>query len=179
MQPVSPNLHLKQYESLLKFKNRQELLLRPIMVLDRHLLVDLFNRMSTQSVYFRFLRPLKTLPENMINRLLTIDYHSSFAMVAVLKENGKDAIISIGRYGYDPDEHGTDLAVAVRDDWQQLGLGKIMLLKIVNIAIEHGITNFIGMMDPQNTVIKKLLVTLGYKVKYSMESGFCRVEITV
>ncbi|ACN13511.1 conserved hypothetical protein [Desulforapulum autotrophicum HRM2] len=179
MQLNSSNLNLKQYESMLKLKNGQEIFLRPIMELDRHLLVDLFNRMSPQSVYLRFLRHLNSLPESIINRLINIDYHSNFALVAVLKKNKKDAIVSIGRYGYDPDEDGTELAVAVRDDWQQVGLGKKMLSKVVSIAIDHGITNFIGMMDPQNTAIQKLLVNLGYKVRYSMESGFYRVEITV
>ena len=168
MQPVSSNIYFNQYESLLKLKNGEEIFLRPIMDSDRHLLVDLFNRMSPQSVHLRFLRHLNTLPEKMINQLITIDYHANFALVAVVMENGKDAVIAVGRYGYDPDEDGTDLAIAVRDDWQQKGLGKIMLLKVVNIAKSHGITKFTGMMDPQNNVIQKLLVKLGYKVKYSM-----------
>lgn len=176
MQTISSNLN--QYESLLKLKNGEEIFLRPIMDSDRQLLIDLFNRMSPQSVYLRFLRRLDILPENIINRLMTIDYHSNFALVAIVKEDGEDAIVSVGRYGYDPDEDSTDLAVAVRDDRQHAGLGKIMLSKVVNIAKNHGITNFTGMMDPQNNIIQKLLLKLAYKVKYSTESGFYRVEIT-
>ncbi len=175
---MSSNIGLNQYEELLKLKNGEELFLRPIKNSDRELLMDLFNRMSPQSVSLRFLRRLNTLPENIINQLLTIDYHSNFALVAVAKENEKKAIISVARYGYEPDERATDLAVAVRDDWQQAGLGRIMLSKVVDIAKEHGIAQFTGMMDPKNYVIQRLLTKLGYKVKYSMDSGFYRVEIS-
>jgi hypothetical protein len=49
----------------------------------------------------------------------------------------------------------------------------------VSIAKEHGITNFIGMTDPQNSVMQKLLPKLGYRVKYFMKNGFYKVEITV
>ncbi|MEE4356048.1 MAG: GNAT family N-acetyltransferase [Desulfococcaceae bacterium] len=179
MQSASSNLYPGQYESMCKLKNGREIFLRPIMDSDRDLLLDLFSRMSPRSVYLRFLRHLPSLPENTVNKLINIDYHSNFALVAISGENGKETIVSVGRYGYDPDEEGTDLAVAVRDDWQHAGLGKMMLSTVVSIAKDHGITNFIGMMDPQNSVMQKLLPKLGYRVKYFMKNGFYKVEITV
>ena len=178
MNAIPTDLYPDQYESLIRLENGAEVFLRPIISSDRRLLIDLFNRMSAQSIYLRFLRPLKALPENIINQLLSINYHSDFALVAVIGEKEKCAVISVGRYGYDPDEGGTELAVAVRDDWHHAGLGKIMLSKVVNIARDNGITNFTGIMDPQNKIIQKVLITLGYKVKYSMESGLYKVEIT-
>ena len=51
--------------------------------------------------------------------------------------------------------------------------------KVLHFAKEHGISNFTGMIDPQNDVIQKLLIKLGYKVKYSLESGFYKVAIFV
>ena len=152
--------------------------LRPIRSSDGHLLVDLFNRMSAQSVYLRFLRRLDTLSENMIHQFLKINYHSDFALVAVVKEDEKDTIVAVGRYGYDPEEDSTDLAVAVRDDVQGEGLGELMLSKVVTIAKENGIARFTGIMDSRNKAIQKLLVKLGYKVSYSMESGFYKVVIS-
>jgi len=179
MNYILSTTHIHKYESLLKLKDGEKILLRPIEKSDRYLLVDFFNRMSPQSVYLRFLRRLNTLPQNIINQLLIVDYHSNFALAAVAYENKEDVIIAVGRYGYDPDENSTDLAVAVRDDWHQIGLGKIMLSKVVDIAKYHGIKSFTGMMDPKNNAIKKLLQKLGYNVKYSFDSGFYKVEITI
>lgn len=177
--PPSTNDDLRRHASRITLKNGATVLLRPITPGDGPLLADLFSRMSPRSIQLRFLRRLDALPQTMIRRLATVDYDTEFALVAIVEENGKDAVIAVGRYGRDPDEGGTDLAVAVRDDWQHLGLGKPLLKKIVEIAKDHGITRFTGMMDPRNAIIKNVLSELGYRVTYSLKSGFFHVEIVV
>jgi GNAT superfamily N-acetyltransferase len=171
--------YLPHYESWLTLKNGREVFLRPILQTDGHLIVDLFNKISPQSRYLRFLRHLHTLPEDMIYHFTHINYDSEFAIVGVIKEDGKDAIIAVGRYAHDQHEDLTDLAVAVRDDWQHFGLGKSLLAKIIAIGKEHGIYRFESMMDPQNNIIRQTLLELGYEVKYSLRSGFFQVEIVV
>jgi len=116
-----------QYESQLTLKNGSKVFLRPILSTDAPLLVELFNMLSPQSVYFRFLRPLHVLHEGLLDRLTNINYDSAFALVAVVKEDGKNVIIAVGRYAFNPQDNITDIAVAVRDDWQHLGLGKSLL----------------------------------------------------
>lgn len=167
----------RRYESRLTLKNGEEVFLRPILPTDGPLLLDLFNRMSPQSVRMRFLRRMNTLPEDMIRRFTHIDYSSEFALVAIIREDEKEAILAVGRYAHDPNENLTELAVAVRDDRQHLCLGKPLLAKVVDIAKEHGISRFMGMMDPRNHVIRRILSDLGYDVKYYWESGFFRLEI--
>ena len=78
-----------------------------------------------------------------------------------------------------PQDNITDLAIAVRDDWQHFGLGKSLLKKIVDIGKEHGIIRFGGMMEAENKIIRQVLAELGYKVNYSLKSGFYQVEILV
>ncbi|MFB3926098.1 MAG: GNAT family N-acetyltransferase [Syntrophales bacterium] len=179
MPTASDEGYPSQYESRLTLKNGKEVFLRPILQTDGNLLIDLFNKLSPQSRYLRFLRHLHSLPEDMLYRFTHIDYKSDFALVAVIKENEKDAIIGVGRYAYDPQQHLTDLAVAVRDDWQRLGLGKSLLARVVEIGKEHGVSRFESIMDPQNNVIRQILWKLGYKVKYSLRSGSFQVEILV
>lgn len=166
-----------QYESRIKLKNGAEVFLRPVMPADSQLIVDLFNKMSPRSIYFRFLRNLNVLSENMICKFTHVNYSNESALVAIIQEDGKDAIIAVGRYAYDSDEDITDLAVAVRDDWQHIGLGKTLLNKVVDIAKEHGISRFTCMMDSRNHTIKSILSALGYNVKYFPENGVSRVEI--
>lgn len=167
----------RQYESRFTLKNGAEIFLRPILPTDRHLILDLFKKMSSRSVRMRFLRRLNALPEDMVYRFTHINYSSEFALVAMTREDEKDTIIAVGRYAYDPHENLTDLAVAVRDDWQHLGLGKPLLAKVVDIAKEHGISRFMGMMDPQNHIIRRILSELGYEVRYFWESGLFRLDI--
>lgn len=178
MSTANTNKYPDRYESRITLNNGAGVFLRPIIQSDGPLLKDLFNKMSVESAYLRFLRRLNALPEYMVNELTDINYHSNFALVAVIKENENDVIIAVARYGYDLEEGCTDLAVAVRDDWQQLGLGETMLSKVVNIAKDHGITHFTSMMFSKNKVVQKFLAKLGYKVEYSRDGNFYKVDIT-
>jgi len=168
-----------RYESRLTLRNGKKVFVRPILESDGHLLLDLFNDMSPQSIFQRFLRRLGALPEDMIHRFTHINYDTEFALVAVIKGQVKDAIIAVGRYAYDQDDDITDLAVAVHDDWQRLGLGKSLLVKIVAVAKDHGIFRFQSMMDLENDIMQRILSELGYDVKYSSRSGFFQVDIFV
>lgn len=168
-----------QYESWLTLKDGSRVFLRPVMERDSPLLIELFKKMSPKSVWLRFLRHLDSLSEEMVCRFTHVNYSSQFALVAVVNEDGKDSIIAVGRYADEPEEEGTELAVAVRDDWHHLGLGKALLRNVVDIAREHGISRFVGMIDPHNTIIRLILLQLGYGVNYSFKDGFFQVQIAV
>lgn len=168
-----------QYESRLTLKNEREIFLRPIRETDGPLIVDLFNKLSAHSIYLRFLRRLESLPEDLLYQFTHINYDSEFALAGIIEEDNQDAIIAIARYAYTPHDQITDLAVAVRDDWQHFGLGKSLLKKIIEIGKEHGIYRFGGMIDPQNKIIRRILLELGYQVNYTLKNGFYQVEILV
>jgi GNAT superfamily N-acetyltransferase len=167
------------HESHLALKDGREVLLRPILTTDRDLIIDLFNRITPRSLYQRFLRNLDALPEDMLHHFTNINYETDFALVAVIQEDCRNAIVAVGRYAYDPHEDSTDLALAIRDDWQSLGLGKSLLTRIIAIAKEHGISHFGSMMDTKNTNMEKILRDLGYEVRYFLRNGFYQVEILV
>jgi len=168
-----------QYEQHFVLKNGIRLFIRPVLRSDGDLLVDLFNRMSPRSIYLRFLRRLDTLPEDLIRRFTQVDYHGEFALVAMVQKEGEEIIVAVARYGQNPHEDATDLAVAVCDGWQHLGLGRVLLVKIIEIAGENGISRFTGMMDPQNRVIRRMLSDLGYDMTYVFKNGFFQVDIVV
>jgi len=85
----------------------------------------------------------------------------------------------VARYGYDPQEHLTDFAIVVRDDWQHYGLGKQMLSRIFAIGRQQGIFRFVSIVDSTNIPMKRTLRGLDYTVNYSYEKGFTQVEVLV
>ncbi len=168
-----------EYESRLTLKNGKEVFVRPILQTDEYLLVDLLNKLSADSLYLRFLRPVNSLPEELLFQLTHINYKSNFALVAVIREDGKDSIIAVARYGYDPEEKVTDFAIVVRDDWQHYGLGKFLLSTLFTIGRKQGIFHFVSFVDSTNHIMKQLLRELGYTVKYSYRKGSTQVEVFV
>ena len=167
------------HEGRLTLKDGMEVFIRPIQSTDNDLIIDLFNRISPRSRYKRFLGNMPALPEDMLHQFTHVDYKTGFALVALIEENGIQTIIAVGRYMHDPLEDNTDLALAVRDDWQNLGLGKALLTRIITIAKENGISRFTSMMDTRNTIMEKILRDLGYEVKYFLKSGSYQVEVLV
>lgn len=168
-----------QYENRIKFKDGREIFFRPILQSDGNLLLDLFNKLSIESIRLRFMRLLRTLPEDMLFEFTHVNYNTEFALVAVIREDGKDAIIAVGRYAFDPQKNATDFAIVVRDDWQNNGLGKFLLGEIFAIGKEQGIFRFETVVDPGNRVIMKILAELGYTVKSSFRNGTFEVKVLV
>ncbi len=167
------------YESWLPLKDGRTVFVRPVLPADGPLLVDLFDRISPQTRYLRFLRHLDTLPDDVLYHFTHVDYATEFALVALIDEDGTDAVIGVARYALAPPEDAADLGVTVRDDWQHQGLGKSLLAKVVAIGTEHGMFRFKSMIDPQNSVIRQILLELGYEVKYSLRNGYLEAEIGV
>jgi acetyltransferase len=168
-----------QYESRLTLKNGKTVFIRPILQTDGHLIVDLFNKLHDDSKYLRFLTPLNALPEDLLFRSTHIDYNNSFALAAVIQEDGKDSIIAVSRYSYDPKDNFADCAIVVRDDWQHNGLGKLLLGEIFAIGKEHGISGFISVIDSTNKIIKHIIRELDCEVKYSYINGSTKVTVLV
>lgn len=60
----------------------------------------------------------------------------------LIEADDQNEIIVVARYTHDPDEQIADLGIAVRDNWQNLGIGKLLLSKIIIIGKEHSISRF-------------------------------------
>jgi len=166
-----------KYESRFTLTDGREVFLRPILQTDERLIVDLLNKLSPDSVYLRFLRPVTELPPELLHQLTHINYTSNFALAALAREAGRDVLVAVARYGSDSESGCTDLAIAVRDDWQKCGLGRTMLARILAIGAGHGITRFESVMDSTNRAMKHLLSKLDYTVNYDYRGGAAQVEI--
>jgi acetyltransferase len=166
-----------QYRSRVILKNGGEVFVRPIRETDGPLILELFRNLSPQSLYRRFLSKIDTIPDKLLYRLTHIDYHKEFGLAAAVFDGDKETLVAVARYAGDRQNDSADLAIAVLDAWQNLGLGKLLLVKITAIAKEKGIKRFTGLMDSENPVIRRPLQKLGYKVRYSVRSGFYEMEI--
>lgn len=168
-----------RYEDRLMLKNGKSVFIRPLRDTDEPLILDLFGKLGHDSIYQRFLSCLKSLPEDLLFRLTHINYDSQFALVASIDDSGRDSVIAVARYCGNPGSGIADFAIVVRDDWQHIGLGKTLLLKIFAIGREHGISRFVSIIDPGNRVMKQMLRRLDCPVKYSYVKGCIQAEISV
>ena len=154
------------YEEWITLKDGSAIFLRPIKPTDGPLLLDLFNRLSRETIYFRFLTHLERLQPEMLKQLVEIDYETHFALTAIITEDTKESIIGTCRYIVKENTDHAELTVILRDDWQKRGLGKLMVTRVVDIARAKGLASIEILLDYRNEGMKRIFASLGYPVQY-------------
>ncbi len=156
-----------QYEERVTLANGQRLLFRPIRPADEPLILDLFSRLSPESVFYRFLTRLERLKPAQLRHLVQIDYRTHFCLAATTLEENRETLIGTGRFmvaAARPDR--AELTVTVRDDWQGRGIGKMLASRIVKIAGSRGIAAIEILLDSRNERMIRLFSRLGYPARY-------------
>ena len=151
--------------------------LRAIESSDRTALAESFQRLSPQSRRQRFLASKSELTDFELHRLTECDGESDYAIVAQLPCTGRctSEIIGVARFaraGHDPSV--AEIAVAVIDAWQRRGLGRALLKRIVEAAVERGVTQADGLALADNHQIRRLLESHAANVAQRHEDGLLR-----
>jgi GNAT superfamily N-acetyltransferase len=133
---------LDAYESELVTSDGQKLQVRPIRPTDESMMRDLFYSFSEETVYFRFFHHMKSMPQESLQRFVSVDYAREMALVALHRSEGGERIVAVARYAMDPASRTADVAFVTRDDWQRKGIGVHMFAELIRIARQHGAEAF-------------------------------------
>ncbi|MGE5840564.1 MAG: GNAT family N-acetyltransferase, partial [Deltaproteobacteria bacterium] len=165
---ISP--YPEHYEWRYETPGGLRVLIRPIKPEDAPLLVELFDSMSRESIYYRFFSPLKSLPASMLIRFTQIDYDREMALVAVEENKDGEKLLGVVRAIRDSDRKGAEFAVAVGDPWQKQGLGGRLLQTCIQVAAEQGIERLHGRVLSVNRAMLALAQRFGFEVRRSTEA---------
>jgi GNAT superfamily N-acetyltransferase len=117
--------------------------LRLIGPADRDQMLAGFERLSPESRYWRFFTPMPRLPPALLTRLTDTDGHDHLAIGAELRDEAGGPLVGVARFirlGDAPDT--AEASVAVVDDLQRRGLGRLLLRELSAAARAHGIRTF-------------------------------------
>jgi GNAT superfamily N-acetyltransferase len=162
-------------EHVVTLRDGSQVLIRPIRADDKDALTRGLERLSPESRYRRFLRPVTSLSDRELEYLTEIDYTSHFAWVAVNPDDPGDGW-GVARYVRDPkDPEVAEAAVAVVDDQQHKGIGGVLLQFLSASAIANGINRFRGWVLGDNVEILRPLERIGASRK--PDHGVLRIEV--
>lgn len=140
-------------------KDGRKVVLRPIDRNDADGLVRFHAHLSSDSQYYRFFGPKPRLSAAEAAYLARVDFHHRFAIVAV---DGKH-LVGVGRF--DINELRTaEAAIVVRDDYQGVGLGTEILVRMREIARGRGLDAFSAEILAENKRMFDLLRSAGLEV---------------
>jgi len=166
-----------ELEKVIRLKDGTEVLLRPIKPSDATMKQHLFYALSKEAVVKRYLGYMKTMPMKRVWPYVIVDYENEMNIVATVKEDGTESLIGMGSYVRIPNTETAEVALVVRDDWQNKGLGTEILQYLMEIAKKRGFKGFTAWVLTENAPMLHIFKKLGCDVRYRMEGNVYHLAI--
>ncbi len=148
-----------------------EITLRPVRISDEPLLKDFFYSLSDQSIYRRFISARTDMPHERLQEFAVIDYTREMVILAVTGEPGQETVIGVGQYGIDETTHTAEVALVVRDDFQNKGVGTELLNYLTYLAKRQGLLGFTAEVLVGNQPMMHLFEKAGFTIEKRREAG--------
>lgn len=152
---------------------------RPIHPTDATGMRDLFYKLSEAAMYNRFGWNMKQLPQKQIQDFVYIDHRNEVGIVATIPEAAEEEIIAFGGYYLDKKINRAEVALVVKDEWQNRGIGNFMMKYLARIAQKDGIRGLTAEVHTTNKSMQALMYKLNGKAEsylgdnvYSMRLDF-------
>jgi GNAT superfamily N-acetyltransferase len=137
--------------------------IRPIGKGDAALERAFIKRLSPETRRMRFLGQLSEPSDDLVRALTDIDYQRDMAFVALVDYKGKPREIGVSRYSTGPDGATCECAVTVSDEWQQKGLGTLLMRHLIDVARSRGIRTMMSLDSAGNLPMRDLAEFLGFE----------------
>jgi RimJ/RimL family protein N-acetyltransferase len=165
-----------RYSATEPLRDGRKIEIRALQPTDRDALEAAVERMSDESIYRRFFSPKRHFSEREIDYYTRVDFVNHVALVAVLAE-GKERLI-VGAVRYVVTEAGTaEVAFAVDDAHQGLGIGGLLMQHLTVIARGAGLKRLIAEVLAGNTPMLKVFEKSGLRVGTKRERDVMHVTL--
>lgn len=152
-----------------RLRDGREVLLRPIRPEDAEAHQEFFRALSPEDVRLRWFAPIAELSDAEVARLTAIDYEREMAFVAV---DAAGATLGVARMIEDtalalPGEpaEAAEYAIAVRSGLKGLGLGRILMERLITHARARRLSRLDGSVLADNAGMLALNRKLGFTLR--------------
>ena len=150
------------YSAIDRMRDGRPLEIRALKPTDEADMLAAVERIGTQSLYRRFMGAKRGFSDKERAFFLNVDFINHVALVAVVNEGDRAAIVAGGRYIVEKPEMA-EIAFAVVDDYQGQGIGAVLLRHLATLARQAGLKEFTAEVLPDNTPMLKVFERSGLK----------------
>ena len=147
--------------------------LRPVRPEDEEALAAFFGGLSLQSLAFRFFSGAADL-EKAARMMAEVDYADRYGILATRGDD--DHPVGHGVY-LEMGGGQAEVAFAVSEDMQKMGLGTILLAHLAQAADENDIPTFVAEVLPQNHKMIEMFRESGFPVESKSIPGAIRIAL--
>lgn len=148
-----------------------QLFLRPVKITDEPLLKDFFYSLSDRSLHRRFMSWRTDIPHERLQDFVIIDYTKEISILAIVGSQENEIIVGLGQYGVDEATHTAEVAVAVKDDYQNRGIGSEILSYLTYLAKREGLLGFTAEVLVENKPMLQVFEQGGFDITRQTEVG--------
>ncbi|MGZ3533626.1 MAG: GNAT family N-acetyltransferase [Thermodesulfobacteriota bacterium] len=158
-------------------KSGLEIFLRPVKMSDEPLLKDFFYSLSENSLYRRFISVRKDIPHERLQEFVIIDYTRQMVILAVTQREEREEVIGVGQYALDEAAHTAEVGFAVRDNYQNKGIGSELLSYLTFLAKKQGLLGFFAEVLVENKPMLHLFDKMGFEIERRREEGVYELKM--
>ena len=169
-----------RYVSSWTTRRGQAVTIRPIRAEDEPLMVDFHGRLSDVAVQLRYYNAVtlaRRTSHEALTRVCFVDYDREIALVAERRgaDRGEREILAIANLAKLSRKNHGEVAVLVRDDYQQHGLGTELVRRLIEVARDEHIDRVVATTLTENHGMRTVFSRLGFTL--SIDGGETRVEL--
>jgi acetyltransferase len=171
----------RELEETVPLKNGASVLLRPIRPEDADLERAFIASLSAETLYRRFMMPIKELPDSLLERFTQIDYDRELALVALENPAGGtpggpgSRFCGVTRIIPTWEDGTAEFAIVIGDWMQGTGLGREMMQRIFVAARERGYATVEGIVLGENVPMLRFCEHLGFTIKVNPDDPSERI----
>lgn len=177
------DVRARDYAEPVVLRDGGSLLIRALRPDDGPRIVDLFHRLSPDSIRHRAFIPKAELTPREVRYLTDIDFVQHVALAAVAREGGAEQIIGVGRYCCSPPDpqscRRAEIAFTVADEHQGRGIGTLLLEHLAGIARSAGIEELEADVMEDNAKMLDVFAQSGFDVHESEVAGIYHVRFPI
>jgi ribosomal protein S18 acetylase RimI-like enzyme len=146
-------------------KNGQNILFRPVQPSDTEMLWRMFHTLSEKSLSNLIPPFTREMIEDWTSN---IDYNKILAIVAVTQDDQEEKIVADASLRFNPQEilkHKAELAIAVHDDYQHIGIGSALIEHLLKIARNKKLTKIWLNVRSTNKKAMHVYEKAGFKIE--------------
>ena len=171
-------MNTASYAATERLRTGATLQIRALVPGDRDEMLAAVGRFSKQTLYRRFFAPKRTFSEREVEFFLDVDFISHVALVAVLSEGGREMIVGGARYVIS--QPGcAEVAFAIDDPHQKLGIATHLIRHLIEIARANGLEEFVAEVLPDNTPMLKVFERCGLAMTTRRDRDVVQVRLAL
>jgi RimJ/RimL family protein N-acetyltransferase len=161
-----------------RLRNGASLRIRSLRPDDREDMLAAVGRFSKEALYRRFFAPKRSFSEREIEFYINVDFKNHVALVAVLEEEGRQTIVGGSRYIV-AKPGSAEVAFAVDDPHQKLGIATHLIRHLIVLARAAGLEEFIAEVLPENVPMLKVFERCGLSMTTRRGRGVVHVTLAI